>query len=147
MHSVRVWSLSACCTCPIQMQDTLYMWHDACIAITNIERSRTSRADLLRVQCRLVCAPAIRRESRLRDNALQPGEAAGDAAAAIAAEQAGQSLYERLLAVLAALLSGTWASWLHGDQVRPYIILLPPGGDCHRSPSLGMPCFAACCCL
>ena len=41
----------------------------------------------------------------------------GDAAAAVAAEQAGQSLFERLLAVLAALLSGSWASWLHGDQV------------------------------
>ena len=66
---------------------------------------------------RLVCSPAIRSECRSLEGLATPGGEYGDAAAAVAAKEAGQSLYERLLAVLAALLSGTWASWLHGDQV------------------------------
>ncbi|KAK9835009.1 hypothetical protein WJX81_003856 [Elliptochloris bilobata] len=48
-------------------------------------------------------------------------------AAAAAEERAGESLFERVAAVQHALLGGTWAAWLRGDQDKLREVAVFPG--------------------
>ena len=68
--------------------------------------------------CRLLVSPVVRADcSQGPPEGASPVAAHLAASAAAAAAHAGQSLFERLLAIMSALLSNTWASWLRGSQV------------------------------
>lgn len=102
------------------------------------DAARNLRARLATALLRILIAPAVRgTPGGAPDETLDPtlglglpgaaaaAGAAADAAtaAAAAARAAGESLFERLAAVQHALLGGTWASWLRGDQVRTYFLI------------------------
>ena len=86
------------------------------------DQARNLRARLAAALLRILASPHTRAppfaepDQAPRAGAARPTAAA--AAAAAAAERAGESLFARLLSVLHALLGGTWAAWLRGDQVR-----------------------------
>jgi len=107
--------------------------------------ARNLRARLAAALLRILASPLVHAPP-----AGPPGGAGqeGDgqaAAAAAAAAAAGESLFERLLSVLHALLGGAWAAWLRGDQARAQELLLTCRAWLHRAGQL--PCcvrHAAC---
>ena len=89
--------------------------------------ARNLRARLAAALLRILASPLVHAPpAGLPGGAGQEGGGQA-AAAAAAAAAAGESLFERLLSVLHALLGGAWAAWLRGDQVRAQAG--PWGGD------------------